>query len=902
MSIEDYAKQYSNRHWEKMMWYAGLPVTMRMRGMLAEMQQALENNNKGLAKRWAKSMVQVLTVDNLIPETGTGNEISSADSVDKMVDKILTSVQLGMQVFEEKGDPANWSEPEDDSIGTRSLMDLDEDLDGTGADNFGPVELDFSALEDDEEDDGVNPGDNNNPPPGPGGDGSGGDAPGGDRGGPGGPPSGDDSDHGSDDKKSEKTAKGDISKLDVGKVAQAIRDNGKKAGREMALDIAQTLIDDGNGFPIEDLANELYRRAELLIVEEDAAEEEAKKEAAKLYPQFEEDKKAAQSERNTMDRVARENAAEDRTPVPMDDFWNDSGFQAVRADILKADAEKRVKDSQRLLREALEMANAWSRQYSTGEQFTQRQILEHVFPAQRMQEFDERMERAAQAETGRENTGRDTMDRADRQMREEETRDARLSDFQIEFDNIDFALAENDQNTARREAEALARKLQNVRGQLAGLTADQILRLVGRAQQRRREDVEARDQNRAAEQIDPEDSVSQQGGLELPGGAVRNVAMALQLADEARAIEVARRTAEKIQDETRGTVEEIAKALLEAAREDVERQQRAREADENREGRDEQPAQRNGNGFLAHVTDVNRFMKFDRMFSEVAQMVANRDPKMMQKAKALVKTFQNDKKIFTEGATPEAFMEFCIRQARAQKSDEISEIDGAENQDGRGGAGAFSIPRALRENSALATSFQRLVGFIAKGDEKTAASLALRMATMIKKTYGLTQDAKAIAKELLELARKAAKRQSVASIDSDSDSKPNDDGSQGSGDGMRSDQGKSGTEISLTMRNVNQTNWPSISTLYFDDPEDAEEMKEIAAQIVKKGADNAAVQKSAKDLLAKSKKAKKGAFKNFRHVIAAIKDAVVKKAMGKKVTKPLKASDIPDEKEDKKAA
>ncbi|MEM7239891.1 MAG: hypothetical protein AAF501_18965, partial [Pseudomonadota bacterium] len=596
MSIDDYSGEYSDRHWEKMMWFAGLPVTRRMLAMLAEMQRALENKDKGLATRWAKSIVTLLKSEALIPDTVDSQyKISTADSDSQMVDKIMNSVQIGMQMYKEKGDPADWSE-DDRSVGTRTLQEIADELEGNDENEYdGPVELDWSGLEED---------DNKNPPPGPGGDG--GNGPGGDGGSgpagdpPGGAPSGDGSESGKDDKKSEKTAKGDISKLDVEKVAQAIRDNGEKAGREVAYRIAQTLIDDGNGFPIEDLAEHLFEEALALIPIQDAEDAasiaRAEKKMAERDAAREAERNAAQPERNTMDRVAAENAEENREILPMDDFWNDSGFQAVRDDILKADADKRIEDSKRLLAEALTLANAWSQQYSTGERFTARQILEHVFPANRMQEFDARMA----------------------QQDEEEERDARLSDFQTELDDIGFALAESEDADARQQAEALVRRLQNVRGDIAGMTADQILQHVAAGQQGRREDgndnppplpprqerptarpatddVREEDTGQVARdgaqsEIVPEDSVSQQGAIVLPGGAVRNVAIALDMAGEDKAREVAQRTAQKIQGEVPGTVDEIAEVLLEEARNHAKRLEAARAVDP--EGVD--PQARNG--------------------------------------------------------------------------------------------------------------------------------------------------------------------------------------------------------------------------------------------------------------------------------------------------------------------
>jgi hypothetical protein len=110
-------------------------------------------------------------------------------------------------------------------------------------------------------------------------------------------------------------------------------------------------------------------------------------------------------------------------------------------------------------------------------------------------------------------------------------------------------------------------------------------------------------------------------------------------------------------------------------------------------------------------------------------------------------------------------------------------------------------------------------------------------------------------------------------------------------------------EVDVTMNHVRQTQWSFISDLYDLPPDEADELEAIASTMVKKGEDNASVLQSSKDLLSRAKKKKKkGKFRNARHLMAAVLDAIKRKAMKKKVTKPLKPSDIPDDKDDQKAA
>ncbi|MEM7236923.1 MAG: hypothetical protein AAF501_03740, partial [Pseudomonadota bacterium] len=241
------------------------------------------------------------------------------------------------------------------------------------------------------------------------------------------------------------------------------------------------------------------------------------------------------------------------------------------------------------------------------------------------------------------------------------------------------------------------------------------------------------------------------------------------------------------------------------------------------------------------------------------------------------------------------------RQKKRQEQNEGTRqpVDQTQRNDRSGqGNAPFNLRDALRNDAELARIFAEIVRLMGS-DKGKAAEMAMSLARRLIKTYGLDIDAKTLAAEILKMAKKAAGKASGTT-----DQKPGDDpggpddGSQGGAPGAAAGGGTK----PLTLSDVKKTDWSSISTLYLDTDEDADVMKNIASEIVKKGADNAGVEKSAKDLLAKAKKGKKNTFKNFRHVVAAIVDAVTKKANGKKVTKPLKASDIPNEEDDRNAA
>lgn len=960
------ADDWSNDFWTELILYLNVPNEQRYVDLVQKVVIALADGDRALAKRDAKNLAYLIkSEEGRFAPLNDKNNLIAVDpdaDLDTLTKRVLETADMAMD------------------MGAAAFDEIEDDR-RYDPENGG---LDLNGQIGDEDGNAPPPGGDNPPPPGPGGDGPGG--PGGDARGGGTPPS-DDRKSGGDDKKSKKTAPGELSKGDVEKVAQMIRDNDEKAGRETARVVAQVMIENGNGFPINDLAAHIYDRAVELIVAEDAR-------AAARRGQVAEDDDAAQPQRNTMDRVAREQAAEtvDRPTAGVDQVWAHTAFQGIRSDVVKADDAGREEDAKRLLAEALQLAKKLAEDLGVDQPIGARDILVNVFPPERIQEYDARMAEQAQAEERGQN------------------RAPRLSDYAAELGTIAFLLAEASPEEARAEAERLATTLRAFGGEFAKIDTATVLKHVLREEKRMKEryaaaqrpeaDPQAQDRARSSEEILPEDSVSQRGGqrggtVEIPGAAVRNVAMALNMAGEAKAKEIAEKLAGMLQEEVPGTVGEIAETLLERARVDAERMARA-------DGAPEQPARAGGNGFLAHVTDVDRFMKFGGMFQQVAQMVADKDPKTMDKAKALVKTFRDDKKIFKESATPKAFLEFCIEQARLQERDAR---DGAERQDdnpygpdevaaeerpggstdtadvdralandsklrsylgemakalakgnrdyahelagdmagelqgrlhisiarktllaqifkaakamakametdGSGGAGAFSIPRALQEDAALARSFQRLVQMIKAGDRTGAGALALQIAKAMIKTFGLTMDHKKLTAEILRLAQKAAGRQSTDS--SDDHSKPSDDGSgkDPSTRGSRPDTPPNGSDIgrpeslaiTITMRDVKQTNWSAISSLYFDTEENAEEMRAIASEIVKKGEDNAGVEKSAKDLLGKAKKAKKGKFRNVRHLVAAIRDAVYKRAMGKKVTKPIKASDIPGEDDDRNAA
>lgn len=896
-----HADDWDDIFWGKLLRFLNLPNEQRYMTLIQQVVTAIADGNRPLAERDAKSLAYLIRSEQgIIDPLTEENDLIGVDrdaDIKDLTKRVLETAELAMDMDADEFDNIENDPRYDPANGGLDLNGKTGDADGGNAP----------------------PPNDDTPPPGPGGSGGqGGDTPGGNDGGggsAGGTPSGNDEKSGKDDKKSggedkevENFDPKVITKVDIAKVAQTIRDNGEKAGRDTAEHIAEILIGEGNREPEGVLVEQLYEQAIALIIEEDEAEAREIAERAKRDPSIDEIPSTvvnggqAQPERNTMDRVAGE-------------------------------------------------------------------------------------------------------------MRDEEQRDARLADFQDELDEIEFNLLSNDESTALELAQALAERLKTVRGKLAGVSAQQIIKLLARIAKKRTEDaavenalngtaatifevwdsvlfqrvsqqiqradaagdiekakkllaealglarntalnlgitqtISARDilqavfpperiqeydermaraAQRAAEpeitrpttmdrvafeqqhesfdgpdparssgQIQPEDSASQQGGgFQFPGGLVRLVAEAFRKNGIAMAREVAGREAGRLHGQVPGTVEEIAGALLEHAgvRPDPNREPPRADAQQ-------APRQRPPSGFLAHVTDVDRFMRFDRMMGEVAQMVADEDPKMMVKAKALVKMFRDDKGLFTDSVTPEDFLEFCVQRAGpktpTQRADDNPYGYGPDEEPAEQN-GHFSIAGALKKNSALAKIFAEIVELM-RTDPKEAAKLAMRLARQMIEIYGLKIDPKKLAAEIMKMVRKAIKARKTKDRKPSDDQDGPDDRSQGGNPGAGQQQ------PTLTRDHVKQTDWDGVAGVYFGDSEDSEEMRSIAFEIIKKGEDNAGVTKSAKDLLAKSKKAKKGKFKNFNHVIAAIKDAVFKRASGKKVTKPLKASEIPDDKDEKKAA
>ncbi|MEM9903138.1 MAG: hypothetical protein AAF865_17480 [Pseudomonadota bacterium] len=195
-------------------------------------------------------------------------------------------------------------------------------------------------------------------------------------------------------------------------------------------------------------------------------------------------------------------------------------------------------------------------------------------------------------------------------------------------------------------------------------------------------------------------------------------------------------------------------------------------------------------------------------------------------------------------------------------------------------------------------------------DPQTARALALRLEARLAGVAGPFGDMKAadILRLVIKKKRAIDKENGVPDPIVASADKSNDDDSESTVSSVYSvdvknddnrdndDDEPPAAGAALSLKLVAKVDWEKFVEVYSLSPEEIEALKEIATKIVRKGPDATAVIKGGKELLARAKKAKSGAkFKNGIHVAAAVEDVLLRRAENKKLTKPMKASDIPDD-------
>ncbi|XDA99845.1 hypothetical protein AB1M95_08085 [Sulfitobacter sp. LCG007] len=256
------------------------------------------------------------------------------------------------------------------------------------------------------------------------------------------------------------------------------------------------------------------------------------------------------------------------------------------------------------------------------------------------------------------------------------------------------------------------------------------------------------------------------------------------------------------------------------------------------------------------------------------------------------------------------------RQAKA-KEDEISGFspDDSDSDDGSSSDAGDAddegddqpdqvLTMARREDAKSGEIYNALVRTLLKGDKATGSKLAKALAAHILNVYRTNVTMPDLMQEIIRAALESVRalRQRAAQTSSDSgyegdgdDSGDEDKGGNGAAGGI-APGGRSGARDSQStydLSTVRKVDWPSFLGIYGMDAEESEAAADVAKLIVKKGTGSSGALKSAKDLLGRSSKKVKGAkVKNHKHLVAAIEDAMIKRADSKKVVKPLRFSDI----------
>lgn len=211
---------------------------------------------------------------------------------------------------------------------------------------------------------------------------------------------------------------------------------------------------------------------------------------------------------------------------------------------------------------------------------------------------------------------------------------------------------------------------------------------------------------------------------------------------------------------------------------------------------------------------------------------------------------------------------------------------------------AWFLMTAVEKDATASQLYDGLVRALLVPNKSKAAQIAKALATHILKLYKTNVTMPEMMQAIIKAARAdaelnrddASQASSAGGYDSDED-----DGSEAGG--VVADQPTGGgTGPTYDMSTIKRVDWESVLGVYSMDTEESEAAMDVAKLIVKKGTDSASALKSAKDLLTRSSKKVKGAkVKNHKHFVAAIEDALIKRTDNKKVVKPLKFADIPDD-------
>lgn len=239
-------------------------------------------------------------------------------------------------------------------------------------------------------------------------------------------------------------------------------------------------------------------------------------------------------------------------------------------------------------------------------------------------------------------------------------------------------------------------------------------------------------------------------------------------------------------------------------------------------------------------------------------------------------------------------------------------------------------PRPDLKSGDLKETMKKMIEALKSGDRKLAMAFALQQAQAMRAAGLTSKSAEEVAKSLFAKAQaKAAEHIRRAEMFAEAEverqrqedvraaaeyaargstntlarvaeelRREDEDGEQEGPDGMMPDTG-----VEVTVRHASSTDWIRVSTLYGFDPDEVEALESLGTQLAKKGPEDGTAKRLAKGLHERGKKKKKKPrVKNYQHILAAVLDAIRRKANKKKVSKPLKPGDIQDQDDDQSKA
>ena len=260
-----------------------------------------------------------------------------------------------------------------------------------------------------------------------------------------------------------------------------------------------------------------------------------------------------------------------------------------------------------------------------------------------------------------------------------------------------------------------------------------------------------------------------------------------------------------------------------------------------------------------------------------------------------------------DGAMILRYVERQDKKASDARAAEASAKTDEDDDDDDSDRASWFLSMALRKDDRSVQIYDGLVRALIRGDKKAAGTLAKALANHILKIFRINVTLVEMLTAIVNAARQDAKAKQEETKETpldhghDGDHDDEGDGADGAAGAVTAETEK-GTDDSQTkydMGTVKKVDWPAILSVYNMDPEESEAVADVARLIVRKGMESSGVLKSAKDLLTRSRKKVKGAkVKNHLHLAAAIEDAMIKKTESKKVLKPLKFADIPEDMSD----